>query len=557
MPDDDAGVDLTKLLDEFFADNLLEYTCEKCGHKESRASHAMHRLPRFLVIHCKRFKPNFEKGIYEKLTTRVNAPRSLDLGKHCSAATRAPPTCAEADRIQVAALSPCNPISSSVAADQTRSTKVKATGARVADESHGFKSGGGGWGRGTGIGFEDVLKDEEPRVTRKLVLDCTSSPEEERGGSAYAGKDLRTAQKDKPRYGTSAQHKRGAETDGANGTHKRGRLDFQGSMEGQRRRQSREEQEAAELELALQRSKDVTHRSNWMEDEEAEASARPRERERANEERTRSRVRLADGPSAESAPINIDDDDDTLEKEAEIIAKKSGVLGMRQSTPEKVDGKEHGKDREGHARGKVSFDKDEFSLGNEEEDLARALAMSAQDGCDVQIVDPSGDVEKAEEVNEEEERADSPVDLSASDDEEPAKGVIDSTPPAAGYTLQVFLVFFSLRPVGCSPLTGALRSAGTPSCSSVVTCHRPFPSCPLVCKRMCLCLTQAVVSHVGKSAAHGHYVSDIFIGSKGAWSRYDDAIVTTLGDASQAQAKDWPSQGYIFVYAHDSCLVKT
>ena len=467
VPDDDAGVDLTKLLDDFFADNLLEYTCEKCGHKESRASHAMHRLPRFLVIHCKRFKPNFEKGIYEKLTTRVNAPRSLDLGKHCSAATRAPPTCVEADRIQVAVLSPCKSISSSVAADLTRSTKMKATGARVADESHGCKSEGGGCGRGTGIGFEDVSKDEEPRVTRKLVLDCTSSPEEERGGSAHAGGDLRSAPKPKPKYGAFAQHKRGAETDGSNGAPKRGRLDFQTSMEGQRRRQSREEQEAAELELVLQRSKDVTHRSNWMEDEEA--SARPREREIANEERTRSRVSLADA-SAESAPINIDDDDDTpllvKDEEVEMRAKisdtplpvkdeeaetrtKKRVLGTRQSTPEKVDGKGHGQGREGHERGRLSFDKGEFSLGNEEEDLARALAMSAQEGCDVQIVDPTGDVEKAEEVNEEEERTDSPVDLSASDDEELADGVIDVTPPAAGYTLQVFLALFPLRqPVG-------------------------------------------------------------------------------------------------------------
>jgi hypothetical protein len=238
-------------------------------------------------------------------------------------------------------------------------------------------------------------------------------------------------------------------------------------MEGQRRRQSREEQEAAELELVLQRSKDVTHRSNWMEDEEA--SARPREREIANEERTRSRVSLADA-SAESAPINIDDDDDTpllvKDEEVEMRAKisdtplpvkdeeaetrtKKRVLGTRQSTPEKVDGKGHGQGREGHERGRLSFDKGEFSLGNEEEDLARALAMSAQEGCDVQIVDPTGDVEKAEEVNEEEERTDSPVDLSASDDEELADGVIDVTPPAAGYTLQVFLALFPLRqPVG-------------------------------------------------------------------------------------------------------------
>ena len=79
--DADSSVEMSELLDAFFADNLLEYTCEKCGQKQARATHALHRLPRFLVIHCKRFKPNFEKGIYEKLTTKVNVPRMLDPSK--------------------------------------------------------------------------------------------------------------------------------------------------------------------------------------------------------------------------------------------------------------------------------------------------------------------------------------------------------------------------------------------------------------------------------------------------------------------------------------------
>lgn len=101
MPDDDAvdGVATSQLLDSFFADNLLEYTCEKCGHKQSRATHALHRLPRFLVIHCKRFKPNFEKGIYEKLATKVVVERELDLGKYCSRSTKIPPSCDPAHRI--------------------------------------------------------------------------------------------------------------------------------------------------------------------------------------------------------------------------------------------------------------------------------------------------------------------------------------------------------------------------------------------------------------------------------------------------------------------------
>ena len=77
-----------------------------------------------------------------------------------------------------------------------------------------------------------------------------------------------------------------------------------------------------------------------------------------------------------------------------------------------------------------------------------------------------------------------------------------------------------------------------------------------MCIRDSACVAQAVVSHVGKSAAHGHYVSDIFIAGKGIWNRYDDDIVKPLDDASQAQAKDWPSQGYLFVYAHSSCFGK-
>jgi hypothetical protein len=108
---------------------------------------------------------------------------------------------------------------------------------------------------------------------------------------------------------------------------------------------------------------------------------------------------------------------------------------------------------------------------------------------------------------------------------------------------------------------------------------------------MCPAAGQAVVSHKGRSAAHGHYVSDIFVGSKGHWNRYDDATVTALGDARSAQAlvcvcvcvcveggasprvrsevgslasltctrilmqaKDWSREGYLLVYAHNSCI---
>ena len=65
---------------------------------------------------------------------------------------------------------------------------------------------------------------------------------------------------------------------------------------------------------------------------------------------------------------------------------------------------------------------------------------------------------------------------------------------------------------------------------------------------------QAVVSHKGRSAAHGHYVSDMYSGDKQRWNRYDDATVTPLGDARMAQMKEWPREGYLLIYAHNSCL---
>lgn len=68
-----------------------------------------------------------------------------------------------------------------------------------------------------------------------------------------------------------------------------------------------------------------------------------------------------------------------------------------------------------------------------------------------------------------------------------------------------------------------------------------------------VCLEQAVVSHLGKSAVCGHYVSDILAG--GRWSRYDDAMVSSQGDGTDLQAKDWLRSGYLFVYAHSSCVI--
>jgi hypothetical protein len=60
---------------------------------------------------------------------------------------------------------------------------------------------------------------------------------------------------------------------------------------------------------------------------------------------------------------------------------------------------------------------------------------------------------------------------------------------------------------------------------------------------------QAVVTHAGPSAGAGHYVSDVR-DAGGRWRRFDDSVVTPLARAPH----EWPSGGYLLVYAHVSCF---
>eukprot|EP00960_Hanusia_phi_P062241 765097-Hanusia_phi.AAC.2 len=63
----------------------------------------------------------------------------------------------------------------------------------------------------------------------------------------------------------------------------------------------------------------------------------------------------------------------------------------------------------------------------------------------------------------------------------------------------------------------------------------------------------AIVSHCGQSASSGHYVSDIYDSKQKQWNRYDDAVVSCMGDALHAQRSDWTTGGYLLVYMHNSC----
>ncbi len=60
----------------------------------------------------------------------------------------------------------------------------------------------------------------------------------------------------------------------------------------------------------------------------------------------------------------------------------------------------------------------------------------------------------------------------------------------------------------------------------------------------------AVVNHSGVSASSGHYVSDVLDEAKGQWQRYDDSLVTKLTQVP----RDWLRNGYLLVYCHASCF---
>ena len=481
LPEDDStskGVDLAQLLDAFFADNLLEYTCEKCGHKESRAKHVLHRLPRFLVIHCKRFKPNFEKGIYEKLTSKVNVPQELDLAKYCTVSTRPPPPCDDADRIAIAKTPPESASSSADASNLTRST-VRAAGLK-ADK------------RTNSDDVEDLTASEDSPSGSKATRRKISFDHGEADGSAVGRQltkflgDSKVPARELPRYGSQARGR--GTTLGKSCEYKRE------SGESYLSRDERRRKEDEEMQIALARSIKVTHKDNWVTDEGQPGIARVSGE--TGDEFKRKRVRPVDAAD-DAIKIDDDDDDEPLVQFVEEDVVADGVMKKRKGTPNKVGHGPGRKDMEGVE--KDAFEKGDFSLtGDDDADLQRALELSAKGDCvdeEVTVLQADGEGNTADEVGGEDDDA-SLFDLCPSDEDNETSA--STAPPDARYTLQ------------------------------------------------------AVVSHVGNSAARGHYVSDI-LSSNGRWKRYDDAIVRQI-DRDLVSRSEWPRQGYLFVYSHSSCV---
>jgi hypothetical protein len=66
------------MLQEYFADELLEAKCERCAGTAARLEKRLVVTPRLLVLHFKRFIPNLEKRSYDKRHEAVAPPLKLD-----------------------------------------------------------------------------------------------------------------------------------------------------------------------------------------------------------------------------------------------------------------------------------------------------------------------------------------------------------------------------------------------------------------------------------------------------------------------------------------------
>jgi len=80
------------MLASYFADEGLDAKCEHCGHTGALMEKALVSPPRVLVLHLKRFVPNYQMRRYDKQHQRVDIPLQLDLTVCLGGAV---PACAE------------------------------------------------------------------------------------------------------------------------------------------------------------------------------------------------------------------------------------------------------------------------------------------------------------------------------------------------------------------------------------------------------------------------------------------------------------------------------
>jgi len=70
---------LRDMLAAYFSAEVLEAKCESCGHPKAQMKKRLSVPPRVLVLHLKRFVPNFEKQCYEKQHQVVEIPMRFEL----------------------------------------------------------------------------------------------------------------------------------------------------------------------------------------------------------------------------------------------------------------------------------------------------------------------------------------------------------------------------------------------------------------------------------------------------------------------------------------------
>jgi uncharacterized UBP type Zn finger protein len=85
--DADSTADATRLhmktlLDSYFQDQILELRCEKCDCQTVQEQACLKRLPKVLILHVKRFQPDYKKQTYVKRNDRIITQQQLDMTQY-------------------------------------------------------------------------------------------------------------------------------------------------------------------------------------------------------------------------------------------------------------------------------------------------------------------------------------------------------------------------------------------------------------------------------------------------------------------------------------------
>jgi hypothetical protein len=178
------------------------------------------------------------------------------------------------------------------------------------------------------------------------------------------------------------------------------------------------------------------------------------EEETETPEKNSARRRVHEGNKEQSessraaGPVNIiddDDDDSPLLMDLQVDLVTTGTGKTRPNTPRKIQDALSGRTGEREKDENKGFDSGEYSLGDEDEDLRRALELSAQHNSVMHVLEvpqegqvadgelPTAAVEDA--IEEEESYSD--LSMSDQDERDDSQTAAAAAPPDARYNLQV------------------------------------------------------------------------------------------------------------------------